>query len=269
MNGNYFAYGQLQGAGVYGCDAYLAEIDGSNGNMLWGKNFELGSCETFLKGKIKDNAIYLVGRFNNAGGGQSQFRMSMTKVDFNGNHLWSRLYVRPTNVAARMYAQDLNIEQNSVLVSGFGDTRGISTSDVFMTLFRTDLDGVIQWCNTYDIAASSDERMFKIIEVVNGYMLCGNYTSRTGDKMIFLMNVDYQGNIISQKGLGRVGFNTSAYTVEFFDGKIHILGTTNSFGHGQDDILILKLNAKGEIIDDSCDFEVDIDVAMENVCRSF
>lgn len=260
QSGNYLITGQIHGGPATGCDALLMEIDQQSGQQLWARFYTLGSCETFLETQVFQNKLYLVGRFNNAGGGTREMRMTITELELNGDHNWSRLYIQPVSTAARMYASSFHIDQQSILVSGHGDLNGISASDVELLLYQTDLQGNINWCNVYNIIGAQNERLTRIFEVTDGYLLAGNYISNNGNTHIFLIHVDEQGEILSTKAFGQNGFNTSLLSLEFFDGKMHLIGRTDHFNGTDNDIIILKLNALGEVVDQECTLEMELDV---------
>ena len=146
--GNFLTSGQFDN-----CDeAVVFELDRNTGNVLWTKGYALGSCQTFSKAIIADGSIFTTGRYNFAGGGTNKMRGGITRLDMDGNQLWSRLYLVPVNPNdARIYPNGL-IEDNGLLIgmSG-GDNDGISSSTALnFHLYATDLNGEIQWAKKHE-----------------------------------------------------------------------------------------------------------------------
>ncbi len=241
-----------------GCDALWMELNPATGNTVSVKNFDLGSCETFYKPVLASDgsAWYATGRFNSAGGGQDKFRQPITKLDLNGNQLWSRLYLRNVSTQnARMYGVTVLEENAGLFVFGHGDLSGTSTATVTLQFFKTDLQGDLDWAKNYDLPGASNEVAIEAISVPDGFLFMGNYTQ--GDQDIFLIKTDKNGALQWAKGYGGTGVET-ANDLAYQNGQIFIIGKTNSFGNGNDDILLLKLGLDGEVQDMDCSFSTDL-----------
>ncbi|MEO0789934.1 MAG: M43 family zinc metalloprotease, partial [Bacteroidota bacterium] len=85
--GNYVATGQMDGCS----QASILELDRNNGNIIWHKDYALGNCQTFSKAIIANGSIFTTGRYNFAFGGTNKMRGGISRIDFNGDQIWSRL----------------------------------------------------------------------------------------------------------------------------------------------------------------------------------
>lgn len=248
------SYNNSQGLG---CDAMFVKIQKSDGNMVVNNNFDLGSCETFIRSYIEGDAIYCVGRFNNSGGGTSKFRGSLTKLDLDGNYKWCRLYVKePVITSARLYTNDLFIKDDKILVGGFGDFTGTTLNNVLIYLIQTDLDGKADWQKQYEFSGINSESLFSIEQGDDGIYFLGNAT-RNGGLDILVFKTDFNGEVKWSKLIDG-GKNETGYQIFWIDEKLYIVGKTNSKGFGGDDILFLSMSADGMLTENDCFTAIDI-----------
>lgn len=258
-NGNILATGDdapNNGPGL-GCDAIWLELNPSNGNTVFLRNYNLGSCETFFSPIFSNDgtAIYATGRYNTAGGGTDKFRAPITKLDLDGNELWTRLYLRSSSQTARLYGVSVLEENAGLFVFGQGDLSGTSTTAVTLQILKTDAQGDILWAKNYDLPGANTESVIEAISVPDGFLVLGNYTQ--GDQDIFLIKTDKNGTVQWAKSYG--GTSTEvANDMAYQNGQIFILGKTSSFGNGNDDMLLIKLGLDGEILDNSCSFSANL-----------
>jgi gliding motility-associated-like protein len=267
LNGSdhYYVFGQsYNNSPGLGCDALYIKIQKSDGNIVLHNNFDLGSCEEFKKSLLINDAIYCVGRFNNAGGGTDKFRGSLTKLDLNGNYLWSRLYVKePNNATARLYTTDLVSYDSNIYIGGFGNLTGTNLDNVVLNLIKTDLNGKAQWQKQYEIEKINNESLLAIEKGEDGiYLLCNG--SLSGGSDIVVVKTDFEGNVLWSKIVDGGG-NESAYQIYSAAGRIHVVGKTTSKGYGNTDVLYFSLGPDGTLTENKCFSAKDIKVQASQV----
>jgi gliding motility-associated-like protein len=244
--GNYLIGGSTSqnSAPGLGCDAFLMEIDRNTGDAVWYQNYNLGSCEGLSQIIIHANSIYGTGRYNFAGGGTDKMRQAISQFDLTGGELWSRLYLVNVQSNARLYSSGL-IADNGIVVIGQGDTNGTSATDITMQMFKTDYSGNIQWAKDYDIPGVTNQRLRKILNLPDGFLLVGYYEEGPNTRM-FLCKTDKLGDV---EWIKRYGGNQSeaGWDVLWQNGLIYLVGETESFGLGGSDVFVVKLNLDGEI----------------------
>ncbi len=245
IGGNYLVLGQSQpnGSPGQGCDAFIIELDRNDGSVNWMRNYHLGSCETYLDVILDGNTILAPGRFNFAGGGQNRFRASLTRLDFSGNEIWSRLYLVPVNTDARLYASDIVVDGDKIINVAHGDFNGISFSNVDIYLYSTNMDGTINWAESFDIVGSNTERTNDIINLPDGYLVLGSIVF--SDRDLFILKTDKQGQIQWAKSYGGNQNDFSANV--FVQGDFIYLAGTKGSGSSDEDIFLIKLNMEGEL----------------------
>ncbi|MBK7788705.1 MAG: gliding motility-associated C-terminal domain-containing protein [Saprospiraceae bacterium] len=259
------SYNNSQGLG---CDAMFVKIQKSDGNIVLNNNFNLGSCETFIRSYLVGDAIYCVGRFNNAGGGTDKFRGSLTKLDLDGNYKWCRLYVKePVTTSARLYSNDLFIKNGKILVAGFGDFTGTTLNDVLIYLIQTDLNGKADWQKQYEFSGINSENIYSIDQGDDGIYFLGNAT-RNGGLDILVFKTDFEG-IVKWAKIIDGGKNETAFQNYWVDGRIHIVGKTASKGFGGDDILYFSMSADGTLTENDCFTSTDIPVQTGLIANAY
>lgn len=87
-----------------------------------------------------------------------------------------------------------------------------------------------------------------VIETMGGYLVAGHVTNTSGNQDALLIRVNGMGNPIWQKRFGaaqKEAFNAVAATS---DGGFLAVGETSSFGSGNADIFIVKIDSSGTVV---------------------
>ena len=261
--GNYLLFGQTDLAGTgndTGCDALLMEINRNTGQLLWDRQYDLGSCEIVNDVFIENNQIYVCGRYNLVDGGQSRFRAALSLFDNAGNLQWSRHYVRDDDQDAVMYFNALVHENHSLVAFGWGNDAGTSLTATTLQLVKTDLTGAANWAKKYDIVGGNEERATKLFNLSDGYLLFGTFFSQTTSREICLLKTDKQGNFLWGKSYGGLGEDRLSDAILVSD-TIYLIGSRQN--GPMFDILIAKLDLNGEV-DSQCGFAKNLDVTVSD-----
>jgi hypothetical protein len=128
----------------------------------------------------------------------------------------------------------------------------LSDSEAIAIIVRPKLlVGTEQWAISYGPGASgcsSIEPTFNSQGNANGYIVGGiTNTFGIGGLDIWLLRLDLQGNILWQKTYGGSGDENTQSTLQTADGGYVVLGDTFSFGGGDRDIWVLKINSDGSV----------------------
>ena len=258
--GNYFIFGQTwpnSGQGL-GCDATMIELDRATGNQIWAKNYNLGSCETFQDVLIKDNAVYVTGRFNAAGGGTDKMRPAVSLLDLDGNLQWTRLYLTSTAATARLYPNEIIEEGDNFIIFGAGDLDGTSTSNVSLFLYEINADGILQWAREYDIPGANTEAARRLLPVTDGYIILSGFREGSTGK-VAIIKTNKQGVLQWAKQYGSEG-STFSRDFKVIGDHIYLTGGTTVFMSGTQDIFLAKLDLNGELAAEDCSFVTDLQV---------
>jgi hypothetical protein len=120
-----------------------------------------------------------------------------------------------------------------------------SKGDMWITKLNS--NGTIAWQKAY---GRSKYDCAKSIQQTSdgGYIVGGNSYSGAGRVEIWVLKLNNDGTIEWQKTYGGEKQDEFESIQQTSDGGYIIAGTTNSFGHGNDDILVLKLSNDGTVI---------------------
>jgi len=131
------------------------------------------------------------------------------------------------------------------IVAGWTYSFGAGYYDFLV--IRLDSKGNIKWAKTFggeylDYASSIRETLD------GGYIVAGwTYSFGAGYYDFLVIRLDSKGNIKWAKTFGG-GFEDKAHSIyETADGGYIVAGHTNSFGKGNYDLLVIKLNSNGDI----------------------
>lgn len=99
------------------------------------------------------------------------------------------------------------------------------------------------------IGGSKDDYSFSIIEGKNGYIIVGATRSfGAGNSDVYVVKINNDGDIIWQKTFGGKGFEEGWRIARDSDWNYVIVGRTNSFGNGQYDLYLIKIDEDGNLI---------------------
>ncbi len=282
-NGNFYIMGASRSSdGDISFDPYPDSWDhwilkiNSGGDIIWDKIVGGNAGEVLWTGDItEDGGIVTVGWTNsNDGdisvyfGGQDTW---ITKISSEGELEWDFTLGTDWIDVGQAIIQTSDggylVGGSSMLGEGGNITCEPHSSLADAILTKLDADRNIEWQRCY--GGSENDGATALLEVNDGYIMGGYAGSNDGDISgwhgeddIWIVKIDYWGNIVWQNPLGgtRSEFTSSIFELE--DGSILIPGYSQS--HDGDvsgnhsiseydyDIWLAKLNAEGQIISQQC-----------------
>lgn len=290
-NGNYYIIaGSVSSDGDITSDPYpessnywIIKIDGE-GNIIWERITGGNGGEHAYRGTPTwDGGIVTIGWSGSMDGDISQYYgsydMWLVKLDSLSTKVWdfSAGTAGPEFGQAVIETSDKGILAGGTTVTmGDGNiecTTGPDRADAI--LFKLDSIGNVQWQHCY--GGSEHESITALLEIEDGYIL-GAYTmSNDGDVAgcgyhqgwyhgeytmdIWLVKVDFSGNIVWKKCFGGTQFEDIYRIFQTSDGNLVVFGTTNSFdgdvvgNHsipGHHDIWMFKVSSSGNLIWQRC-----------------
>ena len=153
--------------------------------------------------------------------------------------------------------------ENNIFVAG--GTSGYVAVGGDMWLMKTDSLGNVLWNKVYG-GSAADIAMSVCHTNDGGFFVCGHSNSfANGDYDIYLVKTDANGVEIWSKTYGGDDWETAKRIIPLNDGNFAIIGTTYSYGAGNADVWLLKIDSEGEIIWDLT-FGTEKDETGNGVC---
>lgn len=140
--------------------------------------------------------------------------------------------------------QVLQTSDGGFIVAGLSHA-GVGGYD--MTLLKIDANGAVQWSKVFG-AGADDYGLYAHETSDKGYIFTG-FSSGVGfgGTDVSLIKTDSSGNLQWMKLYGGTGEDWGDYVEETSDGGFIVVGYTTSFGAGDYDIYLLKVNSAGTL----------------------
>ena len=185
-----------------------------------------------------DGGYILFGETNSFGnGGQDMY---LVKTDNYGNQLWYKTYGGPN------WEYGISVEQTTD--EGYilcGSYSGIGNDT--MTLIKTDAGGNEVWNKRYRGSVYRDVGQF-VRQTTDGGFIAVGFTGPGFTEDIYVVKTDFNGNIQWSQTYGGAGRDLGECIRQTSDGGYVIFGQTNSFGHGGEDMYLIRTNSMGDTI---------------------
>ncbi len=220
-------------------DGYILRIN-EKGKLLWQKTYGGDKWDIFYSITKAENGYIAVGYTDSSGNGKTDFYV--VKIDKNGKEIWSKTYggIRDdratTIIKCREGGYLIGGKSTSYIARGFG-------WDIF--LVRINEYGDLIWLRSFP--ASELEIGNSVIQeqddgfVVTGIKKCYGIC----DANAYVIRTDADGNTKWLRIFAGKGDDSVNSICKVNNGYI-IAGTTNSYGNGNSDILLMKVSFDGE-----------------------
>jgi hypothetical protein len=131
------------------------------------------------------------------------------------------------------------------LIAGYTESFGEGEADVYVV--KLDAKGNLQWTRT--IGGPGYEIGYSLIQTSDGgYAIAGESSSfGAGEADVYVIKLDANGNLQWTKTIGGPASEVGSSLIQTSDGGYVIAGFTNSFGAGEADVYVVKLDASGNL----------------------
>jgi predicted secreted protein len=233
-------------------NTWLVKTD-SSGNMLWNKTYGQETYGNYTSGgagvmsftvvQTSDGGYALgsAGTFNVSGLGAHDY--VLTKLDSQGNVQWYKTYGGNLTDIERAL---IITKDNGFAMVGYTTSFGAGGMDIWMV--KTNSTGAMQWNKTYGGPLNEIVGQNFLIQTADGGYAIPCYTTSfgAGNNDIWLIKTDSYGNVQWSKTYGGTGSEIASAVVQTQDGGYTIVGYTQSFGAGGNDIYLIKVGIEGE-----------------------
>jgi len=236
-SGGYALAGYTESYGAGGSDATLIATD-INGNFQWSNTYG-GTEDDGANAVINttDGGFLLCGYTESYGAGGVD--VYLIKTDGTGNVDWSTTYGGTGD--DRGYAV---IETtNGYVIAGGTESFGTGSTDVY--LISIDNTGTLQWTKTF--GGNEYDYGYDLQEVsTGGYIIAGyTYSYGAGGADMYVIKTDNTGSLDWTKAFGGAGDDIAWSVKEASSGGFVLAGHSTSYGGGDDDVLLIKIDAAG------------------------
>jgi hypothetical protein len=127
-------------------------------------------------------------------------------------------------------------------IAGYTFSPGTGDSDLLV--IKTDEKGEMGWSKTYGGAGT--EYGNACLCLPDGYLVTGYTTSfGSGGKDVYLVKTDNKGREIWSRTYGGPSWDVGTALCESVDGNFYVCGYTHSFGKGEEDVYLIKIDKNG------------------------
>jgi hypothetical protein len=236
-DGGFILAGETYSFGAGNDDFWLVKTD-ANGDSVWSRTFggTGDDCSESVR-ETPDGGYILAGLTFSFAVGAADFWM--VKTDVNGYEVWSHSYGR--NDTDYCFAVRPTMD-DGYLLAGFTKSGGAGGRDFW--LIKTDSDGDSLWSRTY--GGPNDEECRAVFETWDGIVMAGSTTSYgSGGSDYWLVKTDSDGGMLWNYPYGGTG-NEYCYSCwEAADGGYAMGGWTSSYGAGNYDFYMVKVDWEG------------------------
>jgi len=217
-------------------DVVLIKTD-ENGDSLWTKIY--GGNELDVGNSIhqtNDGGYIIVGTTYSFGIGEDD--IWLIKTDENGDTLWTKTY--GGNSGEEGYSVQQTNDGGYIIV-GYTDSFGAGKDDIW--LIKTDAIGDTLWTRTF--GGGNDEEGYSVWQTEDGGYIITGYTNSfgEGDDDVWIIKTNRDGDTLWTKTLGGVESDVGNSVQQTAEGGYVVTGYTNSFGNGDSDVWLIKLEA--------------------------
>jgi len=239
-DGGYAIAGSTKSFGAGGYDVYVVKLD-AKGNLQWTKTIGApGTEEGRSLIQTSDGGYAIAGYTTSFGAGEPD--VYVVKLDAEGNLQWTKTIGGPGLDAGLSLIQT---SDGGYAIAGPTSSFGAGETDVYVV--KLDANGNLQWTKT--IGGKNDDAGLSLIQTSDGgYAIAGSTISfGVGEPDVYVVKLDANGNLQWTKTIGGPGNEAGYSLIQTSDGGYAIAGPTKSFGAGEWDVYVLKLNADGNL----------------------
>jgi hypothetical protein len=214
-----------------------------NGNQTWIRSYGGSDYDGGNSIDTATNGFIIAGFTNSYSTGGSD--VWLVRTNSSGMSQWTQTF----GGAEDDYASSVSsTADGGYIIAGYTASYGAGNWDAY--LIKTDSDGDSVWARTYG-GAQYDAALHVFQSADGGYVVTG-FTGGIGEWIggdVWIMKTNEDGDVLWSSTYGGVYEDWGFITRETMDGGYVIAAKTRSFGAGQTDIYLLKLEPETGILE--------------------
>ena len=240
-DGGYIILGTTASYGAGSYDIWLVKID-NEGNEQWTQTFGGASADWgYYVEQTTDEGYIITGAYDP--GSYWIWDVFLIKTDSEGNAEWTKTFDGDDSHDVGHCVKQTS--EGGYIITGYTYRE---SSDLW--LIKTDANGNIEWDNTYG-DTELPEQGYSVIQSGDEYIITGfakpEYeTSIQYD--VWILKTDIDGNEIWNKTYGDIEDDRSYDIKPTLDNNFIIAGFTDSYGAGNYDMWLLKIDNEGDTL---------------------
>ena len=232
--------GYTQSFGADSYDVWVLKLD-STGVVAWQKRYGGTAADYVTPIQQTADGGYIVAGYTQSFGAGS-YDVWVLKLDSTGVVTWQKTYGDANSDYAYSIQQTAD---GGYIVAGATKSFGAGSYDGW--ILKLAGDGNVSWQKTYG-AVNLQEAYFIQQTQDNGYIVAGGtYSSVTESTDAWVLKLDSTGVVTWQKTYGGQHYDYALCIQQTQDGGYIVAGYTYSFGTGNDDAWVLKLDNTGAV----------------------
>ncbi|HEY3250522.1 MAG TPA: T9SS type A sorting domain-containing protein [Ignavibacteria bacterium] len=239
-DGGYVAAGWENSFGAGGNDMYIVKFNNS-GTLQWSRTIGgTGDDRALSIVQTADGGYAAVGYTTSYGAGD--YDLFIVKLDSSGTLQWSKT-VGGTGGDFGYYI--VRTIDGGYAVNAQIDSYGAGSYDFYIV--KLDGSGTLQWSKT--VGGTGSDYSFSIVQTADGgYAMAGETESfGAGNSDMYIVKLDGSGTLQWSRTVGGTGFDRARTFIKTTGGGYAMVGQTNSFGGGNQDFYIVKLDSTGTL----------------------
>ena len=214
-------------------------------DTFWSRTFG-GSNSDYGRSvqQVSDDGYILTG--STASFGNDSYDVWFIKTDAQGDEEWNQILGGSDDDYGSSIQQTAD---GGYIITGWTNSFGNGGSDVW--LIKSDSQGNEEWNQT--LGGSDTDIGYSVQQTTDGGYIITGWTNSfgNGNYDVWLIKTDSQGNEEWNQTLGGSDFDKGSAIQQTADGGYIITGWTNSFGNGNDDAWLIKVENPLVEIDES------------------
>jgi len=171
----------------------------------------------------------------------------LLQLNSNGSINWTKIYGGPSDDSAYDFLQTTD---EGFLIIGSSNSSLTGGTDHDFLLIKTNQTGDVDWYKTY--GGIEDDFGISLINTSDDeYVITGitySFNNKSADSNIIILKINSNGELIWKKIIGGKGHDIPKSIIQTKDDGLAICGYTNSYGAGDSDVWLLKVDENGSML---------------------